>query len=178
MIFRTAQLVVSAGAEIDLEDAQQRLRIKTWKALKAFDPDRCRTTRQKYVYMCITDEKKDLLKKKRRGELFIEDLVVRRSAHGPQGDFDGDSFHEHYLSEDPEHVYGAIDEDDVLIPSTVTRFEKRVLLLLYTGDYKQREIADRLGADKREVERAIRALRDKFADWRPDSENPIPAVAA
>jgi hypothetical protein len=86
-----------------------------------------------------------------------------------------------------EHVYAAIEDDDLLIPSTVTAFEKRVLLMLYTGDYKQREIAQRLmpleyeldedGA-KREVERAIRALRDKFADWRPDSVNPVPAVAA
>jgi DNA-directed RNA polymerase specialized sigma24 family protein len=66
-------------------------------------------------------------------------------------------------------VYGVVDEDDVLIPSTVTAFERRVLLLLYTGDYKQGEMALRLGVEKREVEKAIRALRDKFADWCPSA---------
>lgn len=187
LIFKTAQIVVASGVEIEIEDAQQRLRIKAWRALKAFDPARCRTTRAKYVFMCVKDEKKDLLKKKRRFELHIEDQVQRVSKSGTSEDqFTGDRFHEQYLSATHDDVFGEVEDDDLLIPSTVTAFEKRVLLLLYTGDYKQREIAAELlplqyeldeEAAKREVERAIRALRDKFADWRPSSDNPMPAVA-
>jgi hypothetical protein len=44
LVFKTAQLVVRAGVEIEVEDAQQRLRIKVWRALKAFDPAKCRTS--------------------------------------------------------------------------------------------------------------------------------------
>lgn len=181
---------MEAGAEVELEDAQQILRIKVWRALKSFDPAKCRTNRRKYVNMCLTDQKKDLLKKKRRYESHLEDMLYEPAGASNGGESTLDYLYfsvQKHLTTEHDDVYGLVDDDDVLIPSTVTLFEKAVLLLLYTGDYKQREIAQRLlpelyeydedGA-KREVERAIRALRDKFADWRPNSENPIPAVAA
>lgn len=164
LIYKTSQML-AAVTELEADDIAQLLRIKAWKALNAFDPSRCRTTRRKYVFMCIKDQGKDVLKKKRRGELYIEDLAQTETDKGSLQL--RDSFDERYLSSSHDSVYGTVDEDDVLIPSTVTRFEKRVLLLLYTGDYKQGEIASRLRAEKREVEKAIRSLRIKFSDWAP-----------
>jgi hypothetical protein len=43
------------------------------------------------------------------------------------------------------------------------------VLLLYR-DYKQSESARHLGLEKHKMERAMRSIRQKLADWRPDTQ--------
>jgi predicted DNA-binding protein (UPF0251 family) len=52
-----------------------------------------------------------------------------------------------------------------------------VLCLLYR-DYRQSEVARELRIEKREVERAVRAIRTKFADWKPSEVGERERIAA
>src|SRR4051794_8115324 len=79
LVFRTAQMY-APFVDDDEEDVRQALRIKVWQALLAYRPRsletpdvKGRTPRDKYVFMCVTNQVKDLLKRKKRQEDFIED---------------------------------------------------------------------------------------------------------
>lgn len=162
LVFKTAQRL-DPRVELDFEDIQQVLRIKVWRALLAFDP--ARKDRDQYVFMCVRDQAKDLLKRRLRGELHIEDLTRAESENGEQDR--RDQFDARYLSSSHEATYGAVEDDDVLVPSTLTQLERRVVVLLYR-DYKQAEAARLLGLGKREIEKLMRSIRSKMADWAPD----------
>lgn len=176
LVFTTsARLVRSERVEMELEDIQQVLRLKVWRALVSFDIAKCRTTRDKYVFMCVRDQAKDILKKKVRGELLIEDLA---DTHG--GVDEGatlDRFQARYLVATPDEIYGEI-EDEVFVPNTLSGLERAVVVLLYR-DYKQTEIAVRLELDRREVEKLVQSIRKKMEDWRPGVAAPaLERVAA
>jgi DNA-directed RNA polymerase specialized sigma subunit len=107
---------------------------------------------------------------------FIEDLTV----HERDGEqlSSRHSFDERYLSSSHGQVYGRIEDDDCVMPNTLTEDERHIVVMLYR-DFRQTEIARLLGIDKRQMERAMRSIRAKLADWRPDvAEAPasIPVV--
>jgi RNA polymerase sigma factor (sigma-70 family) len=150
--------------EDEYEDIVQILRLKCWRALESYDPARATQTVQGYVFMCVRNQVKDLIKKKRRDELYIEDQRAGGDDH-----FDG----LYLIDEEP---YDAIEAELPLIPSTLTALERGVLALLYEG-YKQREVALRLGVPRGEVERAVKAIRSKMGDWRPSGAETPRSVA-
>jgi RNA polymerase sigma factor (sigma-70 family) len=183
LIRSTALLVVSqlgsrAEPGDDLEDVMQLLRVKVWQALRWFKPDRMPRkanedavqTRDRFVFMCLMNTKKDIAKRKRTAVLLIEDQAPARG--GEHEDGPRDAFEARYLAESDEEIV----RTPPLVPNTLTGFERRVLVLLY-GDYKQVEIARRLGASEREVSGAVRALRAKLADWQPAGVAPAAAIA-
>lgn len=175
LVFKTASMY-SSYVEEDFEDIQQVLRIKVWRALEAFDPTRSNMTRQRYVFSCVKNQCKDLVKKKRRNELFIEDLAPVEVEQGQLGG-PRDRFDWRYLSADADQAYGAVESAPPLIPSTLSKLEREVLALLYL-DFSQKEAATLLGVRRNEMERAVKSLRDKMADWRPTpAAEPLPAAA-
>lgn len=162
LICATARRCI-AFCEEDFEDVAQVLRVKVWQALCAYDPSRSRTTRDKYVFMCVRDRAKDVVKKKKRNQLHIEDVRTIRSGNGNVSH--GDWFDERYLSASHEENYGAIeDDDDPLVE--LNGLERQIASLL-TADYKQTQVAQLLGLEKTEMERAMRSIRSKLDALRP-----------
>lgn len=182
LVFRHATRIVEI-VEDDLDDIRQFYRLKAWGALRSFDADKAqracfvcrepcgdgdRCARCKYVFICLKNAEKDMLKKRRRGHAFIEDL-------GPTtGSSDGDGqrrtgwFEERFLSTDHEAVYGSVDEGQPLLPNTLTKLEVGVIVLLYRG-YRQSEIARLVPLAKGELDRMMVSIREKMADWRPEA---------
>lgn len=186
LIFKHAMRVAGI-VEMDFDDIQQTYRIKVWKALESFDEVRfggrpphreghtdCRCRRCRFVFTCLKNMEKDLLKKKRRGELFIEDVAPTSSEIG-SGLQSRDHFEARYLAAGAEQVYGEVEEDGVLLPSALTTREREIVVLLYR-DYTQAEIRRQLGVERSEMDRTVKAIRLKLADWRPtmDADPPLP----
>lgn len=160
-------------------------RIKAWRALESFDPAKSKVPVERYVFSCMVNLGKDLLKKKKRNEAYIEDYRLIKGSDSESTDrFDG-----RYLRLDEEAAFDELPFDKPLIPSTLDGIERRVVALLYY-DYSHAEIALRLGISKREVATAVKQIREKMADWRPTTPEdqvvpsapapctPIPAVTA
>lgn len=141
------------------EDIAQIFRAKLVRALRAYDPRRSRLTRDAFVFGAIANQKKDLLKRRRRTEESLEAATER--------DVSPDAWQaRNGLLTHAEQVYSAIEDDDLVLPSTLTRVERQIIALLYVGRL-QIEAAAELGLTKGEMERAIRSVRVKLADWRP-----------
>lgn len=150
--------IYAPKVEVEFDDFCQLLRVKAWRALELFDPARSKMPVERYVFMCVKNKVKDLLDLRRRGEVYIEDQRHELTAL--------DRFEERYLSVDHEHTYGVVDEGKPLIPSTLTVIERQVITLLYR-DHTQAEAARKLGLRRSEMERTMRSIRLKMADWRP-----------
>lgn len=163
--------------EDDYEDLCQLFRIKAWRALETYDPSKSSMPVERYVFSCIRNQVKDVLKKKRRGELFIEDLTglaTDQAEHQGGGGQSRDRFDARYLMVREDEAYADLNLDAPLIPSTLTTSELSVVALLY-ADFGQAEIALRLSMTKREVAASVKSIREKMADWRPSAEAPVSA---
>lgn len=171
LIFSTARRLLGV-VEMEMEDMQQVLRVKCWKALRAYDPKKSRMSEENYVFMCVRDQAKDLARKKRRHELHIEQLVQ------DVGDVGGakDRFESRYLSTDDEVEFSSAEDEGVLLPNTLSELEREVILLLYR-DFKQSEAARHLGLGRYEMERAMKGIRTKLADWNPGAREDEPQNA-
>lgn len=167
LIFTTASMY-APQVEEEFDDICQLLRMKAWRALELFDPARSKMPVERYVFMCIKNRCKDLVTKHRRGEVYIED---QRWADG-----DLDPFEARYLSADHDQTFGIVDAGLPLVPSTLTGIERQVVVLLYR-DRTQAEIARTMGLRRSEMERTMRSIRAKMADWKP-GVTPALAVAA
>lgn len=178
LIFTTATLIV-ARVELDLDDICQRLRFKVWKSLRDYRRDKSRRSRRtdderlrSWVFSCLTDEKKDILKKRRDDWLYIEDEAPMREGHAegsPRDTFEG-----RYMR--VEDFTDAIEGSTMTLPSTLDEGERQVILLLYAGRSRA-EAAEILGLPKREVEARVKRTREKLADWRPSpSDSPPPVL--
>lgn len=185
LIFATAVRYVDR-VEPDLEDLQQLLRIKVWKALEKYDPALCRTSRNSWVFGAIRNETKDWLRYKRpRPESSIEGMteLTASSITGQVSNSNSwrrDHFEGEYLSADHDETFRDIEDEPPLIPSTLSELELKVVCLLYRN-YRQTEIASYLAVEKREVEKAMRHIRMKMADWSPDVADrlcPMPIAGA
>lgn len=162
LIFRTAQLTAPLVEE-DFDDICQVLRIKVWNALLKWDPARAPklvakhgvdVARDRSIFAWVKNQQMDIIKKKRRHEVSIE------------GNHD-----DGHLAATADEVYGQVEADLPVIPSTLTDMELRVVCLLY-AEYSQSEVAASLGIPKREVERIVRSIRAKMADWAPTTSPP------
>jgi len=179
---KTAALYVNYVEE-EYEDIVQILRVKVWRALETFDstkwkkeaPGNGPSPVERYVFMCIKNQCKDLVKRKQRGEVYIED----QGALGHDGHLAGrhltDAFELRYLAADHDQVFGDIEDGVPLIPSTLTDREREIVCLLWS-DYRQTEIAAQLGLRRSEVERGVRSIRLKMADWRPSQAQVLAAA--
>lgn len=165
--------------EDDYEDICQILRVKAWRALNTYDPARSKLPVERYVFSCLRNQVKDLLKKKRREELFINDMgyadaspdsaITGSHTQGTTGETHH-HFEARYLSIDEEAGLSGLLDDLPTIPSTLSAKEKDVLALVYYG-YSHTEIAVRLEISKREIASAMREIKVKMADWKPSNDS-------
>jgi RNA polymerase sigma factor (sigma-70 family) len=155
LVHKTAGIIAPYVQE-EYDDIVAILRIKVWQALRAFDPERARQPIHRYVFMCVANQKKDLLKRKRRQEVpLAEDYDVRV---------------------DPDQVYAVVEDETPVVPSTLTVWEKRVVTLLYVG-FTEHQTARQLGVSRARVERTLVQVRVKMEEWRPPTETPLALVA-
>lgn len=156
----------------DVEELQQILRVKVWKALLAFEPQRYPRQRrlkamESYVYGCIANEVKDLLKRDREPLPLIEDIAL---AESPMSDPESasDRFEFRYMGTEDD-AFDEVERDSApLVPNTLSLDERSVLALKYLG-YTGPEMAERLGMTRSQVAAAIKDIREKMEDWRPKS---------
>lgn len=171
LVFTTAVRIVR-GSDVDLDDVRQELRIKVWRALESYDPARCATSVKSYVFTCVVNGSKDVLKRKRHGELLIEDVAPDDFLTAVERRRMPRSFFEHrYLGVEAEQVFGSVEDEGVLVPSTLTERERAMLLLLYYNwrEPNASEVGRELGLTRSQVETTVNGLRAKLADWRPSS---------
>lgn len=171
LVRKTASMYVGVVEE-DYEDLCSIIRIKCWRALESFDPAKSRVPRDNYVFSCVRNLCKDLVKRNRRDWLFIEDIAP----HNAEGNgVVRDAFESRYMEMSAEDAYKSI-EDEFTLPSTLTEQERQVVALLYLSfDYG--EIASTVAITHREVSTAVRSIKEKMADWRPISPLPVASAA-
>lgn len=172
----------------DREEVRQLLRLRVWKALLAWDPKEPRTRkrllegkteeqlRDAYVFGCVTNQMKDLLKRDRERDLLVEDFLD--TDRGEDGQWEGAAarFERRYLSVETDAIEAVAVP---LIPNTLTSDERYVLLCAYNG-YNGPETAERLGMTRGQVAMHIREIREKMRDWRPKKSAEVtktPALA-
>jgi RNA polymerase sigma factor (sigma-70 family) len=170
LIFSTAARY-AAYFDDDVEDIQQVLRLKVWRALKAYDPRRSSQPVQKFVFSCLRNQVKDLLKQQFRLNR------ARRSASPVYLDDEAgltpDFFERKYLVVEEEAVFAVVDDEDCELPSTLTTFEVTVVHLLLL-EYNQTEAARILDVPRGRIRAAHTSVKEKMADWRPTL--PLPAM--
>lgn len=153
--------------EEEFDDIAQVLRMTVWRALTAYNPARSRLPLERFVFSCVKNRCKDLVRKRRRNELYIEDVapaqLEERSAVGERST--RDRFEARYLSAD-DTDFDIVEAGMPTIPSTLTAREREVVALLYL-DFSQREAMEMLGIRRNEMERSVRQIRVKMADWKP-----------
>lgn len=188
-LVRKSAARIEPYVEEEFDDICQFLRMKVWYALERFDPSNVRSTskfspaqqRDRFVFACMKNAMKDVLKKKQHNLLFIEDIAP--SAHGApnmpgkSGHSAGrrDAFEQRYLSVEENYD---LDPDELpLLPSTLSDLERRVVLLLYF-DFEPAEIARQMGISRRGVKETIETIKVKMADWSPVPEDAGVAIAA
>ena len=172
-LIRKTAAMYAPRIQDDYEDIVSVLRIKVWRALLAYDPERSSQRVEKFVFSCVTNQVKDLLKRKRRPETFIEDL--RHTTR--DGDDLTDSFEHEHMAVDHDEVYADVERELPVIPSTLTAVERQVIVRLYRGD-SHRAIALELGITRANMVDTMRSIRLKMADWRPspaESRQPLAA---
>lgn len=175
---KTAAKYVNIVQE-EYEDLLQILRLKCWRALESFDPAKSRVPVQNYVFSCVRNQIKDLLKRefaedgsrRRQPDLYIEDIAPTQGDGAMSDHWSGprQGFEMQYLREDEERAFAEVLSETPLIPSTLTGSEQRVLTCLYL-EYGQAEIAEVLVISRREVARCVKAIKEKMADWKPSAD--------
>lgn len=156
------------GSEEDFDDICNFLRQKVWKALEKFTPSRVRTTSkyspdeqlERFVYACVQNGKKDVLKKKKMEWKFIEEFESDDTYGVGHGN---DWFEARYLVIEETYF---VEVDEPTIPSTLDEPERSTALLLYHG-FSVDEIAGELGCERRQVRAIVESIRTKMSDWAP-----------
>jgi RNA polymerase sigma factor (sigma-70 family) len=174
LIFTTAARY-SAYLDDELEDIQQLLRVKVWKSLGKFDPKRSKMDVENWVFSCVRNYVKDLLKSQYRRN---------KVRNGHQGYIEDESqastFEVRYFSETADEVYFCVEDEDIKLPSTLSEDERSVTCLLMLN-LNQSEIARVLHVSRDQVRRHHESVKAKMADWRPAGSAPAaarPRVAA
>lgn len=167
----------------DYEDIVAILRIKVWRALLAYEASRSNhegdAALQRFVFSCVKNQVKDLLKRKKRNEVFMDDIAPRRAASSMRGQTtDRDRFeYEHGLAVDHDVVFGHVETPEPRLPNTLSNLEREIAVRLYMS-FSQKEISAELEMSRAEVERAVRSIRTKMADWQPNRRPAPERVAA
>lgn len=165
LVAQTARMFASM-VKMEEEDLKQELRVKVWWAMKRYDPARDRVGLKNYVYGCVANKVKDFKRNAaRRAAYGVEfEYIEDRLAHAD--DEMSAHFTGQHMSVAHDDVYGRIDEGVLTLPSTITRGEAHVLILLMF-EMSKPEIMLRLAMPRPDVEAAIRSVRIKLADWNP-----------
>lgn len=169
-LVQTTARMWAAQVRREEHDLAQELRIRVWRAITSYDPSKSRLPLERYVFQAVTNKIKDFKRDAQRerdrceryGLSFIH-LEDWRSETGQLG-LDGVHFIDH------DEVYRAVDEGYFVLPSSVTRREAKVLVLLMM-ELSRPKVALRLGIGTEGVDQCIASLRVKFADWRPSSSS-------
>lgn len=171
LIHKTAILYLGV-ADGDMDDLVQLLTIKVWRALSAYDGAHPRgMTERAFVFMCVRNLTKDWVRYQRPRQLYIEDVAPAGAGYDAESQSrlqSRDRFESRHLAASHDEVYSAV-EDELHLPNTLTALERRMIALLMTG-LQQIEAGHELGLDKRGVERTMRRVRIKMADWHPGGE--------
>lgn len=175
LIFTTAERLIrhpKLDGKVGLDDIRQLLRIKAWYALEKWSPERANGSRDAFIFACITNQVKDILKAKRPEEVFIEDQKPSPPQWAGIGDGsppDQDRFEARYLAVPPDDVYRSVlesDEPPPLLPNTLTAIERQFVVLLYAGRERM-EIRRELKLSPRMYDTVLNGIRLKFSDWAP-----------
>lgn len=162
LIFRTTVMLMPYVEE-DFDEVQQLLRIKVWKAYEKYDPARSKLPIKAYVFGCLMNYKKDLVKRRHRNLAYIEDF---RTEAGTER-FEGRN-----LSVDADTVYLNVEDEKPILPNTLTGIERRVIGFLLM-DYTATEISRTLGIGPKRLRGIRDKIEEKMADWRPSVAEPI-----
>lgn len=176
LVRKTASMYEGIVQE-EYEDLCSILRIKCWRALESFDQSKSRVPIQNYVFSCVRNQVKDLLKRKRRNDLYIEDIAPGIEHGAPGSPANRDRFEMRYMKAEEDEAFAEILAETPLIPSTLNGPEQRVLTCLYL-EYSHAEVSEALSLTPREVARAVRAIKDKLADWKPSAQRSNGAAPA
>jgi RNA polymerase sigma factor (sigma-70 family) len=178
LVFKTASMYERLLG-YEREDLQQVLRLRVWIAIEAYDGDRSDQPLDKFVFGCVRNQIRDLVKSKTRkdrchacngsgcevcagrGRIVERESYIEDHTAAPN-----DRFEAAHLSHIEVHEH----DEQVVLPIEVTSYEREVIGLLYVG-YRQTEIADLLGCQRRDIERSVRIIRRKLADWHPGNES-------
>lgn len=158
-----------AKVQEEYEDLCQIFRLKALEAIASYDPKKARQKVESYVFQCIYNKVKDLIKRRRRDDLYLEDVAPQwtGSANGEREKNGGtDQFDAKYFLESEQDAFRDILRNTPLLPNTLTEVEEKVLLGLYL-EHQQKEIAVMFDLTPREVAKAVRGLKEKMADWKP-----------
>jgi RNA polymerase sigma factor (sigma-70 family) len=158
--------------EEDFDDICQLFRMKVWQALESFEETRARDRRtdkhgrtalDRYVFTCIVNQGKDLVKKMKRNWAYLEEMSLERVA--------------------PEEQAHPVQREMPMLPSTLTADERQIVTLLYL-DFDNGEISALMNVQRQTIVRRVRQIRVKLADWEPLAttsrglRSPQPALAA
>lgn len=183
LVKETARRTVVSGVELDYEDICQLYRVKVWHAVQRFSEERAaaaehlshardakgRSPLDRFVFMCVTNMRKDIEKRPRRYNGSID--AFRSSECGPAA---ADSFDARYLSVREDEVYfDVVEESEPVLPSTLTEIERQVVMLRYYGRHLF-EVDRELGLSRAQREAVMHSIREKLADWHP-SPSPVRA---
>lgn len=171
--------------EDEFDEICQFLREKVWKAIDAFTPSRVRKTSkyspdeqlERFVYSCVQNGKKDVLKKKRREWAFIEDFLATQRSNGDEAGGQQSWFENRYMRTDDSFTDLDAVAERIPVPSTLTKRERTVAFMLYDG-VKVTEIACAVGTTIPGVAVIVEAIQVKMADWAPAPLAEPIAVAA
>jgi RNA polymerase sigma factor (sigma-70 family) len=142
LVRKTASLIAPYVQE-EYDDIVAILRIKVWRALLSFDPARATQPVESYVFMCVCNQKKDLLKRKRRHEVPLDD--------GYDAPVDRDV------------VYGEVEDVTPVLPATLDLLERNMVARLYLG-YTERQTARLLGLTRAQMEHTLAGVRSKMTE--------------
>jgi RNA polymerase sigma factor (sigma-70 family) len=156
-LIRKTAAIYAPRIQEDYEDIVQILRVKVWRALLAYDPARSTQQVEKFVFSCVTNQVKDLLKRKRRHEVYIEDMAV-----SSDGDELPDAFLHEHLSVGHDEVYGDVEREAPAIPVTLTQAEREVVVRLYL-DASHHRAAIVLQLTRSQLETTVDSIRTKMA---------------
>lgn len=147
----------------DYEDVVQILALKVWQARCSFDQSRTTLPERNYVFSCVTNRVKDLLKAQSRlnhsrggARIFIEDVDEDQMPW----------FEAKYLLCSEDDALADVEDQLPPLPSTLTVTERQVVILLVL-EYNQTEVQRMLGISRSRLRSVQGSVREKMADWRP-----------
>jgi RNA polymerase sigma factor (sigma-70 family) len=161
-LIRKTAAIYTPRVDDDYDDVLAVLRVKVWRSLAAYDPSRSRLPVERYVFSCVANQVKDLLKRKRRTEVYISDM----SRTTVSGEELGDAFAQDYMSVGHDQVYADVEAELFEIPDTLTELEREIVVRLYL-DSNHRRIAVELSLTRKEMDETVESIRLKLAERFP-----------
>jgi DNA-directed RNA polymerase specialized sigma24 family protein len=178
LIRETARQIVAAGVEIEYDDVAQLLRIKVWQTIERYDSTHgAHLPLRRFVFGCLYNLRRDIEKRPRRYNHSVEhERSKGDDFHGGQAE----AFDLKYLSLNAEDAYVEVEDEPVVLPSTLTATERRVVALRLAG-LSLGEVDQAIGLSRFQRAQVMASIRVKLADWAPDGttfRECAPAVVA